>query len=90
MVLFCLLQRAIRFELHVIKTLKPFFLRLGEADATVCFDILNLIITNDYYCNNLTVGASLWITLFFPGAYMQSPSNMHTARAVESLQMCRR
>ena len=50
--------------------LKPFPLQLGEADPAVSFDILNFIITNDYYCNNLTVSASLRVSLFFPAAYM--------------------
>ena len=43
---------------------------LGEADAAVWLDILNLIITNGYYCNNFTVGTSLRVSLFFPAAYI--------------------
>ena len=34
------------------------------------------LLTNDYYCNNLTVGTSLRVTLVFPAAYMPRPSNM--------------
>ena len=47
-VLFYLLQQTITIEQHIIQMLRPFPLR---------FDILNLIITNNYNCNDLTVGA---------------------------------
>ena len=50
--------------------LQPFPLQLSEANAVVLFDMLNLTITNGYYCNNLSVDASLEITFFFPAAYM--------------------
>ena len=56
--------------------LQPFSLRLGDANEAVLFDILDLIITNGYYCNNLTIGASLRVILFFPTAYMPRSSNM--------------
>ena len=37
--------------------LKLFPLQLGEANAAVQFDVLNLNITNSCWCDNLTVGA---------------------------------
>ena len=63
-VLCYLLQQNISFELHMIYMLNSFPLRLGEADAAVWFDILNLIITIGYYCNNFSVGGSLRVILF--------------------------
>ena len=60
--------------------LKPFSLKLGEADAAVLFDIFNLIITNGYYCNNLGLGALFWVDLFLPAVYLPSVSNMRVAR----------
>ena len=80
MILFYLSQQNISFELHMIYMLKPFPLQLSEADAAVWFNILSLIITNGHYCNDLTVGASLRVTLFFPAAYMPRPGNMRAAK----------
>ena len=62
--------------------LKQFSLRLGEAEAAVQFDLLNLIVANGCYCNNLTAGVSLRVSLFFPAACMPRPSNMRAARGL--------
>ena len=64
--------------------LKPYSLQLDEADAVVWFDILNLIITNGYFCNNLTVCVSLRVTLFFPAAYVPILGSMRAARGFTS------
>ena len=45
--------------------LKPFTLRLVEAEAAVQFDILNLIVTNGWYSYSLTVRASLRVLSSF-------------------------
>ena len=71
MILFFLLEQCISFKLHIIYMSKPFPQRLGEADEAVGLDIFNLVITNGYYCNNLTVDASLRVALFFPAAICQ-------------------
>ena len=56
-------------------------MRLVEADATVLFDILKLIITTAYYCNNLTVGASLLVTFFFSSCvYSQAKQHARSQR----------
>ena len=67
--------------------LTPFSLRLGEADTAASFDILNLIVANGDPCNNITVGASLWATLFFPAAHMTRLSNMRAAIGFKSQKL---
>ena len=73
MALLYFLQQNIGIELLIIEMLTPFLLELGEAHAAISIDILNLNITNGYYCENHTCITSGWFALSL-AAFMPGPS----------------